>query len=82
MMTGKDLVAYILENDLLDTPVYKDGKLLGFITAEEAAVKFDVGLATIKVWINRGMLDGIKIGDVIFISATATKPMEELCLKS
>ena len=70
-MTGRELIIYILANGLEDEPIYEDGKILGFITATEAAEKFNVGLATIKVWINEGMLDGIRIGEELYIPAIA-----------
>ena len=70
-MTGRELIIYILSNGLEDEPIYEDGKILGFITASEAAEKFNVGLATIKVWINEGMLDGIRIGEELYIPANA-----------
>ena len=70
-MTGRELIIYILTNGLEDEPIYEDGKILGFITATEAAEKFNVGLATIKVWINEGMLDGIRIGEELYIPANA-----------
>lgn len=60
-MTGRDLIIYILENNLEDT------KLLGLMTVEEAAVKHEVGPATIKGWYEIGLVKGIKIGDKIFI---------------
>ena len=70
-MTGRELIIYILSNGLEDEPIYEDDKILGFITATEAAEKFNVGLATIKVWINEGMLDGIRIGEELYIPANA-----------
>ena len=70
-MTGRELIIYILSNGLEDEPIYEDGKILGFITATEAAEKFNVGLATIKVWINGGTLDGIRIGEELYIPANA-----------
>ena len=70
-MTGRELIIYILANGLEDKPIYEDGKILGFITATEAAEKFNVGLATIKVWINEGTLDGILIGEELYIPANA-----------
>lgn len=67
MMTGRDLIIYILENNLEDTKVFEDGKLLGFLSIEEAAVQFDVGIATITVWLDVGYIKGIKFGDKIYI---------------
>lgn len=66
-MTGRDLIVYILQNNLEDTPVFEDGRFLGFITDEEAAIKYNVGIATIRLWIDMGLLKGIKICDKIYI---------------
>lgn len=74
-MTGRELIIYILENHLEDAPIYEDGKFIGFMTAAEAAAKFEVGLATIRVWIHQGLLRGIKIEDTIYIPQNATNPL-------
>lgn len=68
-MTGKELILYILQNDLEDEPVFKNGKLLGFVTAGEVAARMDVGVATVYVWIHQKRLDGIFIGGKIYIPA-------------
>lgn len=68
-MTGRDLIVYILKNNLEDEPIFKDGKFIGFITADEAAEKLNVGTATVLAWLNRGMLEGAVIGDSIYIQA-------------
>ena len=75
-MKGRDLILYILQNQLEDEPVYADGVLLGFMREMEAALYFGVGTATIRVWYEKGMIDGIKIGDMVFISATAKHPIK------
>ena len=80
-MTGRELIIYILENNLEDTPVFNDGKLIGFMTVEEAAIKFDVGTATIKLWFRLGMLRGIVIGEALYIPADAKKPTKEINLE-
>ena len=79
-MTGKDLIIYILQNDMLNEPVYKDGKLLGFISAREAAVKFEVGVATVQVWYLEGLLPGILIGTELLIPANAEHPGTKVAL--
>ena len=66
-MTGRDLIIYILQNNLEDEPVFKDDKILGFMTETEAAAKLGVGKASIRAAINMGMLEGIRIGDSIYI---------------
>lgn len=70
-MTGRDLIIYILNNNLEDEKVYKDGKLLGFMTTIDASIKFGVGITTVKTWFDLGYLDGIKIGDTIYIPANS-----------
>ena len=75
-MTGRDFIIYIMENGLEDEPLYKDGKLLGFMNELEAAVKFNVSTATILTWVELGMLDGVKIGKVIYIPSKASSPLE------
>lgn len=75
MITGRDLIIYILANGLENEPVIKDGKLIGFMTVAEAAAKFDVGEATVNAWYNLGVLDGIEISEVIYISPNAKPPI-------
>lgn len=67
-MTGRDLILYILKNNLEDEPVFQDGKFIGFMTVGEAAVKMNVGPATIRSLADMHWLDSIKIGDEIFIA--------------
>lgn len=66
-MTGRDLVLYILTNNLEDDPVFNDGKLIGFLTVEEAAVRFDVGPLTIRVWCQIGKLNCVNIFGMDYI---------------
>ena len=68
-MTGRDLIIYILSNGLENEPVFKDGKFIGFLTAGEVAEKMNVGVATIYTWIHQKRLEGIIIGDMIYIPA-------------
>ncbi len=75
-MTGRDLIIYILENGLEDKPVFEDGRLLGFMTAMETAVKFDVGLATVYIWASMDVLPSVRIGEDLYIYANAQKPNE------
>ena len=60
-MTGRDLIIYILENRLEDEELFKDGKLPGLMTYEEAAVKFDVGKETIIAWVKNRYLKAVTI---------------------
>ena len=73
-MTGKELILYILQNNLEDTVVLKDGFFIGFMTEEDAAVKFGVGTATIRAWYQCKMLKGTKIGDALYFCKDVADP--------
>lgn len=75
-MTGRDLIIYILSNGLEDKPVYENGKLLGFMTPEEAATKFGVGVPTVYIWCQLGMLDSLLIAEELYIPSNTNKPSE------
>lgn len=66
-MTGRDLIIYILQNNLEDKMVIEDEKILGFMTAEETACKFNVGVDTVKTWMTLGILPHHCIGDKIYV---------------
>lgn len=76
VMTGRDLMIYIIENHLEDKDVIEQGKLIGFMTEEEAAVKFGVGTTTIRVWVNQEKLPGVSVNSQLFIPFNAENPME------
>lgn len=79
-MTGRELIIYILQNNLEDEPIFKDGKLIGFMTVGETAEKFDVGAATILTWLNLGYMDCVVLGDMIYIPNNIIK-MEEYAIE-
>lgn len=69
-MTGRDLIIYILKNNLEDEPIFKDGSFIGFMTMDEAAMKYNVGVATIYAWMILGHLDYVRIGEECLVSDT------------
>lgn len=69
-MTGRDLIIYILENHLEDEELFKDGKIPGLLTYEEAAVKFGVGKERIIAWVKLGYLKSFKIYGRTYIPET------------
>ena len=66
-MTGRDLIIYILENNLENEEIFKDGKMVGFLTVEEAAIKLKTTAATVNALFKLGKLPGFMIGDNIYI---------------
>lgn len=77
MMTGRDLIIYILENGQENEPICKDGRFLGFMTHSEAAAKFGVGMATVEVWVHLGQLEGVVVGQELYIPANAESPLSK-----
>lgn len=73
-MTGRDFIIYILENHLEESEIFEDGNIKGFINDMEAAEKFGVGTATILLWIDRGIIPGIRIGSRWYIPKSSKKP--------
>lgn len=75
-MTGRDLIVYILQNNLEDKPVFLDKGFLNLMTVREAAVEFNVGVSTIKTWFELGTIDGVMVGEDIYILPTTKCPMK------
>ena len=74
-MTGKELILYILENDLLDKDMISvSGAPVWLMTAGEAAAKFNVGIETITIWIKQNRLEVVLIGDEFYIYRNAKDP--------
>jgi hypothetical protein len=65
-MTGRELIIYILRNGLEGEEIFKDGTFVGFYNAEQLAAKFYVGVETVKLWTQLGMLKHITVGEEVF----------------
>ena len=66
-MTGRELIIYIMENNLENEPMFVDGVFVGFIPVDEAAKKLDVGVETIKALVKLGRLTGVTISNELYI---------------
>ena len=66
-MTGRELIIFILDRHLEDTVLFEDGKIPGYLTVEEAAIKIGTGVETVKALYKREALKGFTLGDTIFI---------------
>ena len=73
-MTGKELILYILQNNLENTIVLEDGFFVGFMTEEETAVKFNVGVATVRAWYYCKKIKGTQIGDSLYFRKDIADP--------
>lgn len=66
-MTGRELMIYILENNLEDEEVFEDGKFIGYISFGEAAVDLDVGLATIGTLVRIDGIENIRVNGETYL---------------
>lgn len=73
-MTGRDLIIYILQNNLEDEVVLKNGFFVGFMDETEAATKFEVGVWTIRTWFSIGVLNGIQVGEKLYFLKNTPDP--------
>ena len=73
-MTGKELILYILQNNLENTTVLEGGFFTGIMTEEEAAVRFNVGVETIRAWYSCKMIKGTQIGDSLYFRKDVADP--------
>ena len=76
-MTGRDLILFILENNLENEEVIKDGVFMWLMSEDEAAIKFNVGVSTIRVYNTLGMLDGIEIMGKLYFLRNAKDPAKK-----
>lgn len=74
-MTGRELILYILQNNLENDILFKDGVFVGLISDEEVAVKFGVGVATVRAWYWTGMIKGVKINDALYFWRNVERPI-------
>lgn len=68
-MSGRELIIYILENNLENEEIFIDDamKLPGLLTLEEAAVKMNSGVSTVQTLYLLGKIKGYRIGGNIYI---------------
>ena len=76
-MTGREMIIYIMQNNLEDEIVLKDGFFTGFIDENEAAIKLGVGVETIKAWYALNWLSGIKIGEKLYFRKDISNPWKK-----
>lgn len=66
-MTGKELVLFILNHDLLDVEIGTKITSL-FLTVEEAAVKLGISKTSLLDMIKLGVVDSITFNETIYVS--------------
>lgn len=78
-MTGRELILYILENNLENEPVFQNGEFIGFVSLDKAANILDVGRETVKTWIALGLIENfIVLGNAMIVPITEIDRMKEV----
>ena len=68
MITGRDLIIYILQNNFENEPVVNGWGFLGFWTVDKYAEYYGYGIETVKAKIEMGQIkDAVKIGETYLI---------------
>lgn len=76
-MTGRELIIYILKNNMEDTEIFSEGFSPLFITTEEAAKKWECGPATIKTLIELKKIKGFKYENMYYVLYDQPNPFLE-----
>jgi len=77
-MNCRDLIIYILENNLLEEPVFKDSTFVGFVTDGDAAEKLKIGPASLKLMLDIYDVEHVNINGTIFIPYDFAKKMPHI----
>lgn len=83
-MTGKELIVYILSNNLENVKLGPDTlEILGYITKDAFAVKNRAGLSTVDAWILMGRIPFVTIGNKVYVPNKTLEELqkERLCAK-
>lgn len=75
-MTGKELIIYILENNLENEDIFKDGKFIGFKSLAEVAEETGVGTETVRIWCLLNMIPYITINDCYLVQGNYKPPID------
>ncbi len=73
-MTGRELIIYIMSNGLENEEVIKNGVLVGLIGEDKVAVRFGVGVETVRAWTKMGRIKGIQFGDHLYFLDNVIDP--------
>lgn len=71
-MTGRELIIYILQNNLEDSCVFDF-----LIPVEEVAKRFNVGAETVKVWFKLGLIPCFVISGTLFCTKDVKDPRSD-----
>lgn len=78
MMTGADLITYIVQNELFNEPIMRDnGLIIGFVSVDEVAARMNVGYYTVMTWVGHYKIPTIELGGKICFPAKYEAMLKE-----
>lgn len=77
-MTGREIIMFILENNLENTVIFEDTDIPCFMTLEEAAMKWGVGPYSVETFYKMGKIRGFDAGGKIYIYPNQPRPFRQL----
>jgi predicted transcriptional regulator len=80
VMTCRELIIYILENRLENEEVFANGKLIGFMTADEIAVMCNTGSGTIEAFADLFNIPSITINNTVYYPANTVQRYKVLVM--
>lgn len=76
-MTGKELIVYILEHDLVNEEIFKDNHCALFMTDMEVAALLGTGPSTVRAMYSMGLLRGFEVGNSLFLLKDYVRPRND-----
>lgn len=74
-MTGRELILYILQNNLENEDVFRDDRFMLLKTLGEVAEECGVGKETVHTWAKLNMIPSAFIGETLYIPANYISPL-------
>lgn len=74
-MTGRELILYILQNNLENEDVFRDDRFMLLKTLGEVAEECGVGKETVHTWAKLNMIPSVFIGETLYIPANYISPL-------
>lgn len=78
-MNGRELVVLIMQNNLEEIDIFSEDFLGALMpTVESVAARFNVGVATVEVWLEDDCLEGVVFDGVTYIFPDSLKKFIEI----
>ena len=76
-MNGRELIIYILKNNLEDEEVFSEEFWARMPSPMTVAIKFNVGVATVDTWIANKQLEAIEFNGKTYVTPESLRKFTE-----